>query len=119
MTLDPGRYRKTSRTLGQRLAGGVRPAPQRDGRALPAGHRRRDVPQVRPAAARAGPGRRGAGSGRGPGRADAYGLGTRTYLAGRYITHLELAWDRPVPGPILLGAGRHFGLGLMLPKAGA
>ena len=45
----------------------------------------------------------------------AYGLGTRTYLAGRYVAHLELGWDRPIPGPILLGAGRHFGLGLMLP----
>lgn len=47
----------------------------------------------------------------------AHGLGTRTYLASRYITHLEIAWERPVPGPILLGAGRHFGLGLMLPSA--
>lgn len=49
----------------------------------------------------------------------AYGLGTRSYLDGRYITHLEIAWDRPVPGPILLGAGRHFGLGLMMPVAEA
>jgi CRISPR-associated protein Csb2 len=46
----------------------------------------------------------------------AHGLGTRAYLAGRYITHLEIAWERPVPGPILLGAGRHFGLGLLLPS---
>jgi CRISPR-associated protein Csb2 len=46
----------------------------------------------------------------------AYGLGTRAYLAGRYVTHLEIAWERPVPGPILLGAGRHFGLGLLLPR---
>jgi CRISPR-associated protein Csb2 len=46
----------------------------------------------------------------------AHGLGTRAYLAGRYVTHLELAWERPVPGPILLGTGRHFGLGLLLPR---
>ena len=42
-------------------------------------------------------------------------LGSRGYLAGRYISHLELAWDQPVPGPILLGSGRYFGLGVMLP----
>lgn len=45
----------------------------------------------------------------------AHALGSRDYLGGRYICHLELAWDRPVPGPILLGAGRYFGLGVMLP----
>ena len=46
-------------------------------------------------------------------------LGNRAYLQGRYIAHLRLAWDRPVPGPILLGSGRHFGLGLMLPDRDA
>ena len=74
------------------------------------------MPAVRPAGADAGAGRAKLDPDR-LGREPGHGLGTRTYLAGRYITHLEIAWERPVPGPILLGAGRHFGLGLMLPSA--
>jgi CRISPR-associated protein Csb2 len=51
--------------------------------------------------------------------ARAHGLGTRSYLAQRYIAHLEIRWADNVPGPVLLGAGRYFGLGLMLPAPGA
>jgi CRISPR-associated protein Csb2 len=33
----------------------------------------------------------------------------------RITTHATLTFDRPVRGPVLLGAGRYFGLGLMRP----
>lgn len=35
--------------------------------------------------------------------------------APRYATHITLVFDHKVGGPILLGAGRYFGLGLMRP----
>jgi CRISPR-associated protein Csb2 len=35
----------------------------------------------------------------------------------RYATHLTLTFDRRVRGPIVLGAGRYFGLGLLRPMA--
>lgn len=44
-----------------------------------------------------------------------HSLGRRSYLARHYVTHLRVTWARPVPGPILLGRGRYFGLGAMLP----
>lgn len=34
----------------------------------------------------------------------------------RFAAHVRLFFDRPVRGPILLGAGRYFGLGLMRPR---
>jgi CRISPR-associated protein Csb2 len=36
----------------------------------------------------------------------------------RLSTHVTLRFDRPVRGPIILGAGRYFGLGLMRPVSG-
>src|SRR5262249_8884866 len=33
-------------------------------------------------------------------------------------THVTLTFDRPVRGPVLIGAGRYFGLGLMRPFKG-
>ena len=44
-----------------------------------------------------------------------YSLGGRTYLRNRYTSHLRLKWSRPVPGPVLLGRGQYFGLGVMIP----
>ena len=45
-----------------------------------------------------------------------HSLGQRAYLGGRYTTHLRVTWPRQVPGPILLGRGRYFGMGAMLPS---
>jgi CRISPR-associated protein Csb2 len=42
-------------------------------------------------------------------------LGQRDYLKKSQFTHLKLSWEREVPGPLLLGRGRYFGLGVMLP----
>lgn len=42
-------------------------------------------------------------------------LGGRSYLRDKPITHVRITWKRPIPGPVLLGRGRYFGLGLMLP----
>jgi len=36
-------------------------------------------------------------------------------FASRTLVHARLTFAEPVRGPLLLGAGRHFGLGLMLP----
>jgi CRISPR-associated protein Csb2 len=36
----------------------------------------------------------------------------------RLSTHVTLAFDRPIAGPVLLGAGRYFGLGLLRPLRG-
>jgi CRISPR-associated protein Csb2 len=41
--------------------------------------------------------------------------GQRDYLKKSHMAHLRLGWKREVPGPILLGRGRYFGLGVMLP----
>jgi CRISPR-associated protein Csb2 len=43
-------------------------------------------------------------------------LGGRAYLRKNPIAHLRITWDTAVPGPILLGRGRYFGLGVMLPE---
>jgi CRISPR-associated protein Csb2 len=40
---------------------------------------------------------------------------TAEHEAPRFIRHVTLRFDRPVAGPLLLGAKRYFGLGLMLP----
>lgn len=37
----------------------------------------------------------------------------------RYTTHLTVRFEEPVQGPIVLGAGRYFGYGLMLPSPGS
>lgn len=42
-------------------------------------------------------------------------FGGRDYLSRSYVAHLRIQWSREVPGPILLGRGRYFGLGVMLP----
>jgi CRISPR-associated protein Csb2 len=39
----------------------------------------------------------------------------RAEEAPRLIRHVTLSFDRPVSGPLLLGAKRYFGLGLMIP----
>ena len=44
-----------------------------------------------------------------------HALGQRGYLSGAHLLHLQIAWDQPVRGPVLLGRGRYFGLGLMVP----
>lgn len=49
--------------------------------------------------------------------ADKFLLRRRQEDGGRYAAHLTLTFDRPVRGPVLLGAGRYFGLGLMRPMA--
>jgi CRISPR-associated protein Csb2 len=49
----------------------------------------------------------------------AHGLGQRTYLRKKYTAHLRLTWSQRVPGPILLGRGRYFGMGVMLPEEDA
>jgi CRISPR-associated protein Csb2 len=33
----------------------------------------------------------------------------------RYVSHMELEFDEPVYGPVLLGSGQYFGLGLFAP----
>jgi CRISPR-associated protein Csb2 len=45
-----------------------------------------------------------------------HSLGGRDYLGRQYTRHLRIVWPRKVPGPILLGRGRYFGLGVMLPS---
>jgi CRISPR-associated protein Csb2 len=47
-----------------------------------------------------------------------HSLGQRSYLRRSYVTHVRVTWPRRVPGPILLGRGRYFGLGAMLPHRG-
>lgn len=37
----------------------------------------------------------------------------------RYTTHLTIRFDEPVQGPLVIGAGRYFGYGLMLPSPGS
>jgi CRISPR-associated protein Csb2 len=71
----------------------------------------RDTGLPEPAAVEAGPHPFRAGGA----RSHEHALGGRTYLARRYITHLRVTWPRVVPGPVLLGTGRYFGLGAMLP----
>ncbi|HMW30631.1 MAG TPA: type I-U CRISPR-associated protein Csb2, partial [Plasticicumulans sp.] len=34
---------------------------------------------------------------------------------GQFLAHVEIDFAQPVAGPLVLGAGRHFGLGLMRP----
>lgn len=41
--------------------------------------------------------------------------GTGERFRDRYIAHAVLEFDRPVEGPVLVGAGRYFGLGLCAP----
>lgn len=36
----------------------------------------------------------------------------------QFLAHVELEFAEPVTGPLVLGAGRHFGLGLMRPQTG-
>ncbi len=38
------------------------------------------------------------------------------YLKGKSVMHVRLKWKEPVQGPLVLGAGRHFGLGLFAPE---
>jgi CRISPR-associated protein Csb2 len=56
---------------------------------------------------------------RGTASSTAHGLGQRTYLRNKYTAHLRITWTRPVPGPVLLGRGRYFGMGVMLPEGDA
>jgi CRISPR-associated protein Csb2 len=40
------------------------------------------------------------------------------YLKGNSAMHVRLKWKEPIPGPMAIGAGRHFGLGLFVPETG-
>jgi len=40
------------------------------------------------------------------------------YLMGNSAMHVRLKWKEPIPGPLAIGAGRHFGLGLFVPETG-
>ncbi|OQX63110.1 MAG: type I-U CRISPR-associated protein Cas5/Cas6 [Desulfococcus sp. 4484_241] len=40
------------------------------------------------------------------------------YLEGRSAMHVRLTWKDSIAGPLAIGAGRHFGLGLFTPEAG-
>ena len=44
-----------------------------------------------------------------------HALGKRSYLRSQLISHVRIKWRQKVPGPMLLGRGRYFGLGVMLP----
>ena len=46
-----------------------------------------------------------------------YGAGTTGHR--NYTTHLQITFDEPVSGPLILGAGRYFGYGLLLPMPGS
>lgn len=37
------------------------------------------------------------------------------YLKGKSAMHVQLQWKAPISGPMAIGAGRHFGLGLFAP----
>jgi len=41
--------------------------------------------------------------------------GTGERFRNHYIAHVVLEFDQPVKGPVLIGAGRYFGLGLFAP----
>lgn len=47
--------------------------------------------------------------------ADRFQVGKRAHFRKRPRRHLELEFDEPVQGPVLLGAGRYYGFGLCLP----
>jgi CRISPR-associated protein Csb2 len=60
----------------------------------------------------------GAPSARPPGGAPRWtGWARPGSLAHRQVTHATLHFEEPVAGPVILGAGRFFGLGLCLPVA--
>lgn len=40
------------------------------------------------------------------------------YLKGNSAMHVRLTWKEPITGPLAIGAGRHFGLGLFVPETG-
>ena len=44
-----------------------------------------------------------------------HAFGKREYLGKNYVAHVRITWPRKVPGPMVLGRGRYFGLGMMLP----
>jgi CRISPR-associated protein Csb2 len=44
-----------------------------------------------------------------------HALGQRDYFGRNLISHVRIQWPRKVPGPIVLGRGRYFGLGVLLP----
>ena len=52
---------------------------------------------------------------RGTAPARAHGLGRRHYLRAAQVVHLRLRFAEPVPGPLLMGRGRYFGLGVLVP----
>jgi CRISPR-associated protein Csb2 len=59
---------------------------------------------------------RGALSARPPGGAPAWAVWARPgALAGKALVHAVIEFAAPVEGPVVLGAGRFFGLGLCLP----
>jgi CRISPR-associated protein Csb2 len=56
-----------------------------------------------------------AGWHRGTSNSHEFSLGHRNYLGKNYIAHLRMEWPHEMSGPIVLGRGRYFGLGVMLP----
>jgi CRISPR-associated protein Csb2 len=38
------------------------------------------------------------------------------YLQNSPGMHVQLKWKEPISGPLAIGSGRHFGLGLFAPK---
>jgi CRISPR-associated protein Csb2 len=48
--------------------------------------------------------------------ADAFCRGDLKQLASRHLCHVAIEFSEPVRGPILIGAGRHVGFGLLLPQ---
>jgi CRISPR-associated protein Csb2 len=45
-----------------------------------------------------------------------YSIGGRSYLRNHFTSHLRLSWTHPVQGPVLLGRGQYFGLGVLIPS---
>lgn len=44
-----------------------------------------------------------------------HSLGGRKYLQGKLRAHVRMTFERRIPGPVLIGRGRYFGLGVMVP----
>jgi CRISPR-associated protein Csb2 len=120
-SLRPGRYLRTARRFAT-VTPLVLPRHMKKGRDDPASQialacRQQGLPE--PAEIEAGPHPYLPGTSFAQRRAkeDRAGRGwiVRAAFGTRSLVHARIRFDGPVRGPLLLGAGRHFGLGLMLP----
>jgi len=120
-SLRPGRYLRTARRFAS-VTPLVLPRHMKKGRDDPASQvalacRQQGLPG--PAEIEAGPHPYLPGTSFAHRRAkdDRAGRGwiVRAAFGTRSLVHARIRFDGPVRGPLLLGAGRHFGLGLMLP----